>query len=160
MREKKIYTLAGELNTAQRFAVVGDAERFLKHKHAWKAWHTLKEFGCSVLPVAEGITRLDGTKVYPDLAVLQDKVDVVVPCLRPEKISNIIADVHGCGAQAVWFQEQNWTPAFQEQADTLGIQVIKGCILKHKIYSPPFGFFNPCYWHGLHSPKVPKKKGR
>ncbi|HVJ48409.1 CoA-binding protein [Desulfitobacterium sp.] len=160
MREKKIYALAGELNTALRYAVLGDSERFLKHKHAWKAWHTLKEFGCSVIPVAKGITRLDGIKVYPNLASLQDKIDVVVPCLRPEKIPDLIAEVKACGAKIVWFQEQNWTSEFQTQADSLGIQVVKGCILKHKIYARPFGFLNPCYWHGLHSPKVPKKKYR
>lgn len=158
MREKIIYDLAGELNTALSYAILGNSERFLKHKHAWKAYHTLKEFGCSVVPVAEGMTRLEGSKVYLNLAALQDKVDVVVPCLRAEKLPDLISEIHACGAKTVWFQEQNWTPEYQEQADALGIQVVKGCILKHKIYTRPFSFFNPCYWHGLHSPKVPKKR--
>lgn len=158
MREKKIFTLAGELNTAMSYAILGDSERFLKHKHARKAYQTLKEFGCITYPVAEGIGRLEGSKVYPNLSALQDKVDVVVPCLRPERLPDLMTEVQACGAKAVWFQEQNWTPEYQKQADDLGIQVVRGCILKHKIYPRPFGFFNPCYWHGLHSPKVPKKR--
>lgn len=158
MREKKVYILAGGLSTALSYAIIGDAERFLKHKHAWKAYHILKEFGCVSFPVSEGIARLEGSKVYPNLAALQDKVDVVVPCLRPERLPDLISEVQDCGAKTVWFQEQNWTPEYQEQADTLGIKVVKGCVLKHKTHTRPFAFLNPCYWHGLHSPKVPKKK--
>ncbi|WP_041483978.1 CoA-binding protein [Desulfitobacterium metallireducens] len=158
MREKKIYRLAGNLNTGQSYAILGDDGRFLKHKHAWKAYQTLKEFGCATFPVAEGLARLEGSKVYPNLAALQDKVDVVVPCLHAEKLADLMSEVQACGAKTVWFQEQNWTSEFQKQADELGIEVVKGCILKHKIFTRPFGFFNPCYWHGLHSPKVPKKR--
>jgi uncharacterized protein len=157
MREKKVYTLAGELTTTQKYAVVGNAERFLEHKHAWKAWKTLKQFGCVVFPVAQDIQRLEGFKVYPELSVLQGKVDVVVPCLRTELITDIIAQTIECGAKAVWFQERNWTSEFKEQADAAGIQVVRGCVLKHKIFTKPFAFLNPCYWHGFKSPKAPKQ---
>jgi len=157
MREKKVYPLAGELTTAQRYAVLGNADRFLKHKHAWKAWKTLKQFGCVVFPVAADLQRLEGSKVYPDLSVLHEKVDVIVPCLRVELIPEVIAQAQACGAKTVWFQERNWTQEFQDQADAAGIQVVRGCILKHKKHSKPFCFLNPCYWHGYKSPKAPKR---
>ena len=157
MREKKVYPLAGELTTAQRYAVLGNADRFLRHKHAWKAWKTLKQFGCVVFPVAADLQRLEGSKVYSDLSVLHEKVDVIVPCLRAELIPEVIAQAQACGAKTVWFQERNWTQEFQDQADAAGIQVVRGCILKHKKYSKPFCFFNPCYWHGYKSPKAPKR---
>lgn len=158
MREKKVYPLLGDVTTAQRFAVIGNEDRFLKHRHAWKAWKTLEEFGCMVYPVAADLKRLEGSKVFPDLATLQDKVDVVVPCLRAEFISDIVTQAKDCGAKTIWFQERNWTAEFQEQADAAGIEVVRGCILKHKVYTKPFGFLNPCYWHGFKSPKVPKRK--
>ncbi len=158
MREKKVHALAGETTTAHRYAVVGNADRFLKHKHAYKVWRTLKQFGCVVHPVAEDLQRLEGFKVYAGLAALQDKVDVVVPCLKSESIPNIISQAQECGAQFVWFQEHNWTEEFQEQADAAGIQVIRGCLLKHKIYPKPFAYLHPCYWHGLKSPKAPKRR--
>jgi predicted CoA-binding protein len=158
MREKKVFPLAGDLTTAHRFAVIGNEDRFINHKHAWKAWKTLKQFGCVVFPVASDLKRLEGSKVYPELSELQEKVDAVVPCLRAELIPDIIAQVQACGAKTVWFQERNWTPEFQEQADVAGIQVVRGCILKHKVYTKPFGFFNPCYWHGFKSPKAPQRK--
>lgn len=157
MREKKVYPLAGELTTAQRYAVIGNADRFLKHKHAFKAWKLLKQFGCVAFPVAQEMKRLEGSKVYPELAELKDKVDVVVPCLRAEFIPDIIAQTQACGAKTVWFQERNWTQEFQDQADAAGIQVVRGCILKHKKHSKPFCILNPCYWHGYKSPKAPKR---
>lgn len=158
MREKKVYSLAGELKIDQSYAVIGNEDRFTQHKHAWKAWKTLKQFGCVVFPVAPELKRLEGFKVYSALSELQDKVDVVVPCLRAELIPDIIMEAQACGAQAVWFQERNWTPEFQAQADAVGIQVVRGCILKHKIYPKPFCFLNPCYWHGLRSSKAPRRK--
>lgn len=158
MREKKVYSLAGETTTAHRYAVMGNKDRFLKHKHAYKAWQVLRQFGCVVHPVAEDLQRLEGFKVYSQLAALKDKVDVVVPCLKVELIPDIISQAQECGAQFVWFQERNWTKEFQEQAEAAGIQIIQGCILKHKIYRRPFGFLNPCYWHGLKSPKAPKRR--
>lgn len=158
MREKKVYSLAGDTTTAHRYAVVGNADRFLKHKHAYKAWQTLRQFGCVVYPVAEDLQRLEGFRVYSGLDTLLDKVDVVVPCLKAELIPDIISKTQECGAQFVWFQERNWTEEFQEQAEGAGIQVIQGCILKHKIYPKPFGYLHPCYWHGLKSPKAPKKR--
>ncbi|MGE4271639.1 MAG: CoA-binding protein [Desulfitobacterium sp.] len=158
MREKKVYSLVGETTTGQRYAVVGNADRFLKHKHAYKAWQILRQFGCVVHPVAEDLQRLEGFKVYPQLAALKDKVDVVVPCLKGELIPDIINQAQECGAQFVWFQERNWTEEFQEQADNAGIQVLRGCVLKHKIHPKPFGYLHPCYWHGLKSPKAPKRR--
>lgn len=158
MREKKVYSLAGDTTTAHRYAVIGNAHCFLKHKHAYKAWQTLRQFGCIVYPVAEDLQRLEGYRVYSSLDALQDKVDVIVPCLKAELLPDLISQAHACGAKFVWFQEGNWTEEFQEQADALGIQVVQGCILKHKIYPKPFAYFHPCYWHGLRSPKAPKRR--
>jgi len=158
MRDKKVYSLAGDTTTAHRYAVVGNAERFLKHKHAYKAWEALRQFGCVVYPVAYDLQRLEGYKVYPQLSSLKDKVYVVVPCLRAELLTDLIAQAQECGAGYVWFQEGNWTEELQKQADEAGIQVIRGCILKHKLYPKPWAYFHPCYWHGLKSPKAPKRR--
>lgn len=154
---KKVYTMAGNLDTNMRYAVYASADKFLKKKHALKVWKTLKEFGCQVYPVAPGLQGLKGSKVYSDLAELKGKVDVVIPCLLPEHISDIVKKTFEAGAKYLWFQEKNWTPEFQEQCEENGIEVVRGCVLKHKTYKKPFAFFNPCYWHGWKEPKVPSK---
>lgn len=160
VREKTIYPMLEGLTTAETYAVIGDAQKFSKHKHAWKVWRTLKEFGCVVYPVADNLKRVDGSKVYPSLAELKDKVAVVVPCLLPEHLDTLVQDTLSAGAGTIWFQEQTWTPQLHQQCEEKGIQVIKGCVLRHKDY-PRFSlrYLNPCYWHGLKSLKVPSKRG-
>ncbi len=158
MREKKIYPLAEGLTTVDTYAVLGDADKFQKHKHAWKVWRALKEFGCVAYPVAEDLKRIDGSKVYLNLAELKDKVTVVVPCLLPEKLRALVSEAVAAGASKIWFQEQTWTQELQEECDSAGISVIRGCVLRHKVY-PIIGvcYLNPCYWHGLKDAKVPSK---
>jgi len=161
VREKKIYPLAGGLTTSDTFAVIGDAQKFQKHKHAWKVWKTLKEFGCVVYLVAEDLKRLDGNKVYPNLAQLKDKVSVVVPCLLPERLKSLVPDSTYAGAGKIWFQEQTWTQGFQQECDSAGIEVVLGCVLRHVVYAPiSMRYLNPCYWHGLRDAKVPAKRFR
>lgn len=158
VREKKIYLLAEEMTTADRYAVLANAEKFKRHKHAWKVWQVLKEFNCTVYPVAQNLARIAGSKVYPDLLALKDKIDVVVPCLPPEQLDTLLPETLAAGATKIWFQNQTWTTEFHDLCQSEGIIDIRGCVLLHKNYSLPFGYMNPCYWHGLRSPKVPVRK--
>ncbi|MDR3586582.1 MAG: CoA-binding protein [Desulfosporosinus sp.] len=159
VREKKVYPLAEGLTTVDTYAVLGNAETFQKHKHAWKVWRTLKEFGCVAYPVAENLKRIEGSKVYLNLAELKDKVTVVVPCLLPEHLTSLVADAATAGISKIWFQEQTWSKELQNECDSAGMAAICGCVLRHKVY-PVIGmrYFNPCYWHGLRDAKVPSKR--
>lgn len=159
VREKKIYPLTEGLTTADTYAVLGSADKYQKHKHAWKVWRVLKEFGCVVYPVAEEIQRLDGSKVYANIGQLKGKVTVVIPCLLPEKLTCLVTDAAAAGINKIWFQQQTWTEQLQQECENAGIDVILGCVLRHKDY-PPFSlrYFNPCYWHGLKDTKVPIKR--
>ncbi|UWG98766.1 CoA-binding protein [Dehalobacter sp. DCM] len=158
--KKKIFELAGNLNTAMSYAVIGLPDRFLKHRHAWQAAHVLKDFGCRVFLVSPQLKIFEGSRVYPDLAALKGKVDVIVPCLRPHLIKDIVQDTVDCEAKYIWFQEQNWTPDFEAACQENNIGVVRGCILKHKLFSKPLAFLNPCYWHGRNEKKVPGKYQR
>jgi hypothetical protein len=159
VREKKIYPLAGGLTTADTFAVLGDVQNFKKHKHAWKVWRALKEFGCVVYPVAEDLKRLDGSRVYPNLAELTNKATVVVPCLLPERFKTLVTDAASAGASSIWFQEQTWSQELQQECDSVALKAVRGCVLRHVSYAPlSLCYFNPCYWHGLRAAKVPAKR--
>ncbi|ODA39224.1 CoA-binding protein [Desulfosporosinus sp. BG] len=159
VREKKIYPLAEGLTTADTYAVLGNVEKFQKHKHAWKVWRALKDFGCVAYPVAEDLKRIDGSKVYPNLTELKDKVTVVVPCLLPEQLGSLVSDAASAGVKGIWFQEQTWTQELQQECDSAEVAVIRGCVLRHKVY-PVIGmhYLNPCYWHGFRDAKVPAKR--
>ena len=159
VREKKIYPLAEGLTTLDTYAVLGDVHKFQKHKHAWKTWRALKEFGCMVYPVSDDLQRIDGSKVYPKLEQLKGKVTVVVPCLLPERLESLVTDAAAAGVNKIWFQEQTWTEELQQECDSAGIAVIRGCVLRHVVYSPiSMRYLNPCYWHGLRDVKVPVKR--
>ena len=161
VREKKYYPLAEGLTTQDTYAVLGDAEKFEKHKHAWKVWRTLKEFGCVVYPVAGETQRIDGIKAYPNLAQLIGKVTVLVPCLLPERLESLVSDAVSAGASKIWFQEQTWTPVLQQACESAGIAVVRGCVLRHKVYpTVSIRYLNPCYWHGLRDVKVPVNRFR
>jgi predicted CoA-binding protein len=161
MRKKKIYPLAEGITTADTFAVLGDARSFKKRKHAWKVWRAIKDFGCIVYPLAGDLERLDGSKVYHNLAELKGKVTVIVPCLLPEKLSSLVADAAAAGANRIWFQEKTWSQELQQECDIAAIEAVRGCVLRHVSYSPiSMCYFNPCYWHGLRDAKVPAKRYR
>jgi len=159
-REKNFYPLAEGLSTQDTFAVLGDAQKFQKHKHAWKVWRALKDFRCVVYPVAEGLSRIDGSKVYSNLAQLTDKVTVAVPCLLPERLKSLVPDAVSAGCSKIWFQEQTWTRELQQECDSAGIEVIRGCVLRHRLYPSKISlrYLSPCYWHGLRDVKVPMKR--
>jgi len=157
MPEKTIYPFTESLHTGLRYVVLGRAEKFRQKRHAYRVWKTLKSFGCIVHVVAPDLKSWEGSKVYPNLAALKSKIDVIVPCVLPEKIPNFVEEAAVAGATHIWFQEKTWTPEFQEQCDALGMVAVRGCVLLHKIYSKPLGYFNPCYWHGRKALKVPEK---
>lgn len=159
VREKKVYPLAEGITTQDTFAVLGDTLKFKKHKHAWKVWRALKDFGCLVYPVADGLGRIEGSKAYANLGELSGKVTVIVPCLLAEKLQSLVADASAAGCTKIWFQEQTWSKDLQEECEKAGIEVIRGCVLRHKIYPAKVSlrYLSPCYWHGLRDAKVPVK---
>ncbi|NLI92213.1 MAG: CoA-binding protein [Peptococcaceae bacterium] len=156
-KKQKVYEITGALDTSMSYAVLANADRLKKHRHAWKVWHTLKDFGCKVFMVAPELSRFEGSKIYPDLASLEGKIDVVIPCLGTEYLQELVTQTAGSGAKYIWFQETNWTPDLDAQCRENGIEVVRGCVLKHKLYKRPLAYFHPCYWHGWKEKKVPGK---
>ncbi|NLL53002.1 MAG: CoA-binding protein [Peptococcaceae bacterium] len=157
MSKTRAYPLKDGLNTGMSYAILAKADRLQKRRHAWKAWQTLKDFGCKTYLVAPDMERWAGTKVFPDLASLQNKIDVVVPCLRNEYLEDLVPTCESINAKYIWFQENNGSPEMEEQCREKGIRVVKGCVLKHKQFKKPLAYFNPCYWHGRKENKVPDK---
>ncbi|HHV64797.1 MAG TPA: CoA-binding protein [Peptococcaceae bacterium] len=156
-KRKKVYKIIDQIDTSMNFAVLANADRLKKHRHAWKVWRTLQDFGCKVYVVAPDLDKFEGRKLYSDLQSIPGQVDVVVPCLRPEFLEGFIEAAAAKQCKYIWFQEKNWTPEFAAQAEEKGIGVVRGCVLKHIIFKKPLAFFNPCYWHGRGFLKVPNK---
>lgn len=159
-RIKTVYTLKNNLDTSMGYVVLANGDRLTKHRHAWKVWHALKDFGCRVYVSAPDLTTFEGSRIYPDLHSLKGKFQVVIPCLKAEFLTNLVDEADEAGAEHIWFQEKNWTPELADRCREKGIEALRGCLLKHKVYKKPWAFFNPCYWHGLQENKVPSKYHR
>lgn len=159
-RTIKRYKITDKLDTGMSYAVLANEDRLRKHRHAWKVWKTLRDFGCKVYVVAPELNTFEGSKIYSELSSLKGKVDVVVPCLREEYLKDLVADSAAVEAKYIWFQEKNWTPEFSAQCEERGIEVVRGCVLKHKVYYKPLAWFNPCYWHGWKERKVESRYKR
>jgi predicted CoA-binding protein len=160
VKETKGVELRDGIHTGMNFAVLARADRFQKRRHAYKVWRALREFGCRVYLVAPDLDKFENSKVYSNLLLLRDKIDVVIPCLRTEFLENLVDQCVEAGAKYIWFQEKNWTAELAAYGEEKGLIVIRGCCLKHKSFKKPWAFFNPCYWHGRREKKVPVKHRR
>lgn len=154
MAGKVIYPLEEPLTTGMKYAVIGNKEKFLKKKHAWKVWRALRSFRCVVYPVAPDVERLEGYKVYKNITLLKDKIDVAVVCLSPGAYPDLLKEGKEAGIKYIWFQEQTWSEELENECKEAEIGIVKGCVLKHRVFAKPIAFFHPCYWHGKGHPKV------
>jgi len=157
VNKTKILEIKDGLHTGMSYAILANKDRLFKHRHAWKVWRALKEFGCRAYLVAPDLASFEGSKVFPDLDSLKGKVDVVIPCLHKEYLGELVTKTARINAKYLWFQENNWTPEFSDDCQEKGITVVRGCVLKHRTYQKPFAYFNPCYWHGRQEKQVANK---
>lgn len=157
MAEKKAYPLTGPLTTGLRFAVVGTGDGFRNKKHAWKVWRTLKRFRAVVYPVARGLDRLEGSRVYSGLPALKDKADVAVICLLPGEYPDLVEQAKEAGIRYLWFQPQTYTKELGEKCRENDLAIVCSCVLQHRFYARPWAYLNPCYWHGKGCNKVKMK---
>lgn len=157
----KTYVLHETVHSSMIFVVIGKVEKYIRNKHVRKCWQFCQEHNLKAYLVLMDLT--EGQKpgnlklpvrVYPHLAALPEKVDVVVPCLMPRHIPDIVEESVQAGAHTIWFQEKNWTEGFQEQAEEKGLAVVRGCMLKHQSYKGIGKFLRPCFWHGWGCKKI------
>lgn len=110
------------LKTCKTVAVVGlssDPERPSNRVASF-----LKENGYKIIPVNPKEQTVIGVKCYPDLAAIQEKVDVVDIFRRSEDVLPIIEDSIKIGAKAVWMQEGVVNQAAAEKASKAGLKVV------------------------------------
>jgi hypothetical protein len=157
-----------------RFAVVGTFEKFTSKKHVEKCWRFCQEYNLKSFLVLLDYSKDEmksnkkfakiksklPSRIYPSLGEVPEGIDVVVPCLMPRHIPDIIEESLGAGAQTIWFQEKNWTQEYQDQAEEKGLTVVRGCMLKHRKHTGIGKFLHPCFWHGWGCPKAQPKYRR
>ena len=65
----------------------------------------LQEIGYKVIPVNPGQKEILGELCYPDLASVEERIDIVNIFRRPEDTPPIVEQAVSSGAKAVWMQQ-------------------------------------------------------
>ncbi len=129
------------LETTRTIATVGASTN--DEKPSYWIFAYLKAKGYHMIPVNPNATELQGVKVYPNLAAIPEKVDVVQVFRRPEDVPPIVDDAIQVGAKVVWMQKGivNWEAA--SKAEKAGLQVVMDRCMREtheRLFSVPLNW--------------------
>jgi predicted CoA-binding protein len=114
---------------ARHWAVLGVSTD--ESKFGTRVYRALKAHGRQVVGVNPRLTALDGEPIYPDLAALPDRPEVVNVVVPPAAARGILEECLRLGIRQVWFQPGAEDPAAIAWAQGQGIEVVSGgpCVL-------------------------------
>lgn len=110
------------LRMARSIAVVGFSAK--KNRPSNVVGCYLIQAGFQVFPVNPGHDQICGLKCYPDLATIQQPVDVVDIFRRSEEVLPVVRDAIAIGAKAVWMQQGIVNQEAAELARQAGLLVV------------------------------------
>lgn len=95
-------TIRKLLQSVKTIAVVGLSSRPTKPAHYVPAY--LQAQGYRIIPVNPNLEQVLGEKAYPNLASIQEPVDLVLLFRRSEEVYPFVEQAIQIGAGAVWMQ--------------------------------------------------------
>lgn len=116
------------LLSARTIASVGLSSNQEKDSY-WIASY-LKEMGYRIIPVNPTATEILGEKVYPSLADIPDKVDIVQVFRKPEDVPPVVDEAIKIGAKVVWMQEGISHEEAAQKARAAGLQVVMDACMR------------------------------
>lgn len=117
------------LQTVKTVACVGVSSN--DEKPSYWIFNYLKEAGYRMIPVNPTAAEILGEKVYPDLASIPHKVDVVQIFRKPEDVPPVVEVAIQIGAKVVWMQEGIVNEEAAQVAEAAGLKVVMNrCMMK------------------------------
>ncbi len=110
------------LATSKTIAVVGLSNK--PDRPSYQVASYLQGAGYKIIPVNPMITATLGTKAYPDLRAVPERVDVVQVFRRTEAVPPIVEDAIAIGAKVVWMQTGIVNEAAAARGRAAGLQVV------------------------------------
>ena len=108
---------------AKTVAVVGLSVD--SHKDSYQVAEYLKRKGYRIIPVNPNATEILGEASRPDLASIDEPVDVVDVFRRPEHLPEIAEQAASIGARVLWMQLGIRNQGAAEKARSAGLTVIE-----------------------------------
>jgi predicted CoA-binding protein len=93
----------------------------------------LKEQGYHIIPVTPKGGKILGETVYPDLASIPERVEVVDVFRRPEDVMPIVEQAIAIKAKALWLQEGVINQEAADRAREAGLTVIMDRCMKKEL---------------------------
>jgi predicted CoA-binding protein len=161
--------LTGDLSTDMVYAIYGSNSEFgpentplqltpktIKPKYEGKAIYELfKGAGIRIYPIATDLEKIDSHRTYRSLSALPVPSDVVISCLGKDRALKVVEEAADAGVRHIFFQPRTDSSEALSLCKTKGIEVIKGCMLRHWSVSGLTRFISPCFYMGLGATKLP-----
>lgn len=110
------------LTDSKTIAVVGLSPK--PERDSYGVAQYLQQAGYRIIPVNPTADEILGEKVYPDLASIPDKVDMVDIFRRSEHVGPIVDETIGIGAKTVWMQLGVVNKEAARRATDAGLEVV------------------------------------
>lgn len=112
-------------------AIVGVSDK--PDKDSYRVAKYLHEHGYRIIPINPNISTLFGIKVYPNLSVVPENIEVVDIFRKPEAVPEIVEEAIKKEVKVVWMQKGIVHNAAADSARKHGIKVVmdKCMMLEH-----------------------------
>ena len=110
------------LERVRNIAVVGLSPK--TDRPSFKVASALQRFGYRIIPVRPMAKEILGEKVYPDLASVPEKIDLVDVFRAPDQVDEVIDACIALRVPAVWLQDGVVNEAAAQRARDAGLTVV------------------------------------
>ena len=110
------------LERVRRIAVVGLSPK--TDRPSYKVAAAMQRFGYRIIPVRPMASEILGAKVYPDLASVPEKIDLVDVFRAPEQVGEVVDACIALKLPAIWLQEGVVNEAAAQRARAAGLTVV------------------------------------
>jgi hypothetical protein len=98
-------------------------------RYAYKAFHSLRAAGHTVIPVNPRLAAIEGVACLPDLAAVTGPVDTVTLYVRPEIVRPMTAALVALKPRRVIFNPGTEDVEIETQLQKSGIATLRACTL-------------------------------
>lgn len=110
-----------------KVALIGATPK--KDRYAYLALKLLQEKGHTVYPVHPLLTDIEGTKVYPSIGVLPEKVDTVTMYVGKAASDKVAEEILAAKPERIIFNPGAENPDLEKEAKRRGIETLDACTL-------------------------------
>jgi len=111
----------------KKVAILGASRK--PERYSNKAFHLLREYGHTVLPVNPALVELEGVKVFAKLSDIAEPVDTLTMYVDPKTSARLADEIVNLKPRRVIFNPGSENPELEFRLEREGIEVEVACTL-------------------------------